>query len=147
MNYSVGHLRAELTPAQQLAAEIIVDNDFMSRVDGGRRTYEEMAAEVGVSRATLFNWKKEALFIAYMQSISDRKLGQHRAKADAMLLKLIDGTSNNGVGSIKALQLYYTLEGRLINRSEVVTHGADKPPLTPAEIDAGIEELAKKLQR
>lgn len=147
MSYSVGHLRAELTPSQQLAAELIVENDFMSRAESKRRTYEEMAIEVGVSRATIFTWKKNPMFTAYMQVVSDGKLAQHRAKADAMLLKLIDGTSNNGVGSIKALELYYKLEGRLVTRSEVVTHNNDKRPLTPAEIDAGIEELARKLQR
>lgn len=141
MNY----LKAALSPRKQLAAELLVDNDMAASVDGERRTLDEISAEVGISRQSLHSWRNEPEFIAYMQSVSDSRLAQHRSKADAMLMKLISGTSNNGIGSVKALHLYYQIQGKLIQRSEVTT--TDKTPqLSQAEITAGIDELAAKLK-
>lgn len=141
MNY----LKASLPPRKQLAAELLVDNDFASAAGGERRKLDEIAAEVGITRQSLHAWRKEPEFIAFMQSVSDSRLAQHRSKADAMLLKLIDGTSNNGLGSIKALELYYKIEGRLVNRSEITTTDITQRP-SDAEITSDIDRMMERLR-
>ncbi|MFJ8246201.1 phBC6A51 family helix-turn-helix protein [Peribacillus asahii] len=92
---------------------------------------------------TLYNWRKEPDFIRYCAWISETKLDTFRATADAQLIKLIEGTSNNGLASIKALELFYKLNGRLIDRREVVqteeSRGAKR--ISDDELQRGLDEL------
>lgn len=139
------YLKAALSPQKQLAAEVIVSNDFATTAGGTRRTMEELAEEIGVSRQSLYNWMKEPAFTDYMAQISDSRLAQHRAKADAQLLRLIDGQSNNGSASIKSLELFYKLQSRLVTRTEVMTNNVF-PQVTQAEIDANIDAMTARLK-
>src|SRR5699024_12024327 len=92
-------LKLLLTAEQRNAAELIVANDFAPK--GEKRKLDEIAFEVGVDRRTLYNWRQNADFTRFMSAISDNKLDNHRSLADSQLIKLIAGTSNNGVASIK----------------------------------------------
>jgi Helix-turn-helix of insertion element transposase len=131
-------LKQGLTDQQLKAAQLIVNNEFAGKE---KRKYEEIAEEVGISRVQLWNWrKKDPRFIEYMSALSDVTLDGYRAVADAQLMKLIEGTSNNGLASIKALELYYKLSGRLVNRQEVIT-----TPDQPKRLSK--EEIAEDLQR
>ncbi|MFT9848964.1 phBC6A51 family helix-turn-helix protein [Aneurinibacillus sp. REN35] len=136
-------LESKLTLPQRKAAFLVLENEM--RPTKERRTLDDIAAEVGVSRTALFNWRKEnPVFIAYYNALADRQLDSFRGVADAQLKRLIEGTSNNGIASIKALELYYKLTARLVNRSEVTTNEIGDGPkrLSAAEIAEELAELA-----
>src|SRR5699024_352930 len=110
-------LKLRLTPAQRKAAELIVKNDFAPK--GERKTLGEIAEEVGVVQKTLYNWRQNPDFTRYVAAISDSELSNYRSLADSQLIKLIAGTSNNGLPAIRALELFYKLEGRLEDKRTV----------------------------
>ncbi|MHC8516205.1 phBC6A51 family helix-turn-helix protein [Sporosarcina sp. ITBMC105] len=142
--YTLMQMRAELTGQQQNAAQLLVENEFKSKLDGGKRSLDEIGAEVGVSRQSLWTWKKDPVFIAYMAYLSDRHLDAQRALVDSQLMRLIEGTSNNGNPSIKALELWYKLNSRLVERS-VIEHSDGRPKMTDAEISEEIKSIADGL--
>lgn len=144
-NYSLMQMRAELTPQQQNAAQFLVENEFRSKLDGGKRNLDEIGEEVGVTRQTLWAWKKEPIFIAYMAHLSDRHLDSQRALVDGQLMRLIEGTSNNGNAAIKALELWYRLNNRLVERSVIEHTDGSKPQLTDQQITDEIKALADGL--
>ena len=140
-------MRAELTPQQQNAAQLLVENEFRSKLDGGKRTMDEIGDEVGLSRQTLWAYKKDPVFISYMAYLSDQHLDAQRALVDGQLMRLIQGTSNNNTPSIKALELWYKLNQRLVERSIVEYADGSKPQLSQQQITDGIAELAEKLKQ
>lgn len=111
-------LTGRLTPAKQKAAELILEREYAPK--GEKITYADIAEEVGITERTLYEWRKDPYFIQYLAVISDKKLDNYRGLADAQLIRLIKGTSNNGIASIKALELYYKLAGKLVERRELV---------------------------
>ena len=147
MKYSLMQMKAELDGRQQLAAQLMVESEFRTKLEGGRRTLDEIGDEVGVTRVTLWTWKKDPVFIAYMAHLSDQHLDAQRALVDGQLMRLITGTSNNGTPSIKALELWYKLNQRLVERSVVEHKDGAKPQLTDQQITDGIEELAARLKQ
>lgn len=134
--------KATLTPQQMTACELLVENEF-NRLTNTHKTKEEIANEVGVSRQSLHVWEKLPAFATYMAAISDQRLATRRAFVDSQLLRLIEG-GNNGLPSVKAIEMYMKLQNRLSDKVEVTTH--NQPQLSQAEISAGIEELASKLR-
>ena len=145
--YSLMQMRAELDTKKQNAAQVLVENEFRSKLEGGRRSLDIIGEELGVSRQTLWAWKKDPVFISYMAYISDRHLDAQRALVDGQLMRLVEGTSNNGTPSIKALELWYKLNDRLVTRSIVEYAEGSKPQLTDQQISDGIAELADKLKQ
>lgn len=143
---TMDELKARLDDRQIKAAHLLVANSFASKED--RKTKEELAEEVGISRQYLWVWESNNRdFIAYKAGLSDMFLASYRDLADSQLIKLIKGTSNNGNPSIKALELYYKLDGRLVNRSEVdINDSVNRPRLTQAEIQQGLRELDDMLK-
>jgi len=143
-NYvSFEDLKQRLKPGQRLAAELIVQNDFAPK--GEKMTLEQIAEQVGVTDRQLYNWRQDADFTRYMAAISDNKLDNYRSLADSQLIKLIQGTSNNGVASIKALELFYKLNGRMQDKQTVVMTDNRQPTYSRDEISRGLEELNKYL--
>jgi Helix-turn-helix of insertion element transposase len=138
----VDELETLITPQQKKAAWLLVNNDISANVNGKKKTLEEIAAEVGVDVRTLYKWRhNDQNFIAYVNAISDISLYSFRQEADAMLKKLIRG-GNNGLGSIKALQLYYQMIGKLVGKSEkTVVIDTKNDRLTDAQIREKLKEL------
>ena len=142
---TITELKRRLKPNQLAAAELIVANEFAEK--GARRSYEEIAEEVGITARSLYEWRKNPDFIHYSAAISDSHLDSYRALADAQLIKLISGTSNNGLASIKALELFYKLNGKLVEKREVVTHDtASAPRISGEELRKGIDQLTEMIQ-
>lgn len=135
-------LKLLLTPRQRKAAELIVNNDFAPK--GEKKNLDDIAEEVGVDRRTLYNWRQNSDFTRYMSAISDNKLDNYRSLADSQLIKLIEGTSNNGVASIKALELFYKLSGRLEDKRTVTINEENrKPTMTREQVSKGLADLEK----
>src|SRR5690625_7794813 len=110
-------LKLRLTPAQRRAAHLIVENDFAAKSE--RKTLKEIAEELRIDERTLYNWRQNPDFTRYIAALSDGELATFRSLADSQLIKLIKGTSNNGLPAIRALELFYRLEGRLVERAVV----------------------------
>lgn len=147
MNASIDELKSALSAQQKKAALLINQNELAGHIDGGKKSYEEIAKEVGIDVKTLFNWRKQDRnFIAYQNAMADITLHSFREEADAMLMKLIRG-GNNGLGSIKALHLYYQMTGKLVAKSEttIIDGGQRKPSLTDEEVSEQLVELNKLL--
>ncbi|ALC81542.1 phBC6A51 family helix-turn-helix protein [Bacillus gobiensis] len=148
MSLSMEELELSLTDQQKKAAWLLNNNELAAQVEGKKRSYEEIAEEVGISTKTLYNWRKsDRNFIAYQNAISDVTLYSYRSEVDAMLIKLIRG-GNNGIGSIKALQLYYQMIGKLVNKSEMSIVSEDQRKtkrLTDEEVSDQLAELNKLL--
>lgn len=137
---TLDQLKAKLTPAKQKAAELILEREYAPK--GERATYAEISQEVGITERALYEWRKDPYFIQYLAVISDQKLDNYRGLADAQLIKLIQGTSNNGIASIKALELYYKLAGKLVERRETVNTDVSADSVPDVEkIKAEIERL------
>jgi hypothetical protein len=134
-------LRARLTDAQAKAAHLLVANSFANKDE--KRTLDDIAHECGITRMQLWRWRYDNPdFIRYVEALSDMRLAAYRDLADAQLVKLIQGTSNNGIPSIKALELYYRLAGRLVDRKQIeFDDNTNRPRLTAAEVAKGLDEL------
>lgn len=138
---SMDDLKDALSTQQVMAAHLLVANEFAGKE---KKTQDELAEEIGVSRQTLHKWRTDnADFIRYQSALTDMKLDSYRSLVDSRLMTLIErGPSNNGIPSIKAIELYYKLSGRLVERKEITTNTqTDKPRMTQEEIAKGLEEL------
>ncbi|WP_423410256.1 phBC6A51 family helix-turn-helix protein [Heyndrickxia sp. MSNUG] len=145
---TIEELELELSPVQKKAAWLLVQNDLATNMKGEKKTLEEIASECAIDTKTLYNWRKtDRNFIDYKNSITDMTLDDFYSEAMAMLMKLVRGTSNNGMGSIKALELYLKTTGRLINRSEISTSEGERKSkrLTDAEVSDKLAELNEML--
>lgn len=144
---SLQQLTSELTPQQLKAAELIVENQFDVALGGNKRTLEEIGEELGVSRQSISKWKKLPAFVEYSSYISSQHTHSLRPLADSALAKMISGTSNNGLISVKALELFYRVTNVLVERKETTYVDGSKPTLSPEQIATSIDELAHKLKR
>ncbi|MFC7062748.1 phBC6A51 family helix-turn-helix protein [Halobacillus seohaensis] len=149
MSMTIKEYEAALNdPRKVKAANLLVNNDYATKAE--RRNQDEIAEDAGVTRQTLYNWRTEdVLFVKYMESLSEVRLAQYRSLADAQLINLIRGTSNNGTPSVKGLEMFYKLQGRLTERSEVVQVGEDERKATPVsdeQIEKELSELQSKLK-
>ncbi|MEK4230722.1 phBC6A51 family helix-turn-helix protein [Solibacillus sp. FSL H8-0538] len=131
-------LKAKLTPGQLRAGELLLEKEYAPK--GEKATYAEIAEQVGIDTSTLYHWRQNSDFVQYLAAVSDTKLDSARAAADAQLMRLVNGTSNNGMASIKALELYYKLIGKLVDKREVVS--------TPKETDAhDVDRIKAEIER
>lgn len=109
-------LEAKLTEQQRKAAFMLVENDLKPNKDETKLTYEEIAAEIGVTYKTLWEWrKKNRNFIAYKNEISDDFLTERRARVYGQLMKLIEADQP----SVKAIDLFMRRFGLLTEKSVV----------------------------
>ncbi|MEH7119082.1 phBC6A51 family helix-turn-helix protein [Neobacillus vireti] len=136
-------LQENLTPQQQMAAHLLVANEFSGKE---KRSQEELAEEIGITRQALHQWRTQNVnFIRYQAALTDMKLDSYRSLVDSRLMALIErGPSNNGIPSIKAIELYYKLSGRLVERREVTQFTEQQEGrrrLTDEEVAQGLEEL------
>ncbi|MGG3692195.1 phBC6A51 family helix-turn-helix protein [Heyndrickxia ginsengihumi] len=140
---TIDSLKERLTAQQLQAVELLVENEFAGK---NKRTQDEIADEVGVSRMTLFSWRTEnADFIEYFRRRADERLNAMSVMVDAKLISLIDGSQwNNGIPSVRAIDLFYRRFGLLVDRKEVVNVGESKKSTDIDEMKRQIEEMRKK---
>lgn len=129
-----------LTPQQQKAAEMLVENEFAMK--GEKRNLEEIAEEVGVSVRTLYSWRQDTDFVGYSAAVSSVIFESYTPLAESQLIKGIRGTSNNGIASNKSLEMFFRLLGRFVDH-RVVTQIDDSAPtrMSREELSRGIDEL------
>jgi transcriptional regulator with XRE-family HTH domain len=143
---TIEELKSKLTPQQRLAAQMLADNEFAGKK---KKTLEQIAEEVGVTVRTLYEWRQNRYFILYQNTFADNRLESFQPVAISRLLGLIEhGASNNGIPPIKALDLYFKLTGKLVDKHEVVQQidNDRKSRLSRAEIDKQLNKLDQYLQ-
>ncbi|MEK4178555.1 phBC6A51 family helix-turn-helix protein [Aeribacillus sp. FSL K6-1121] len=102
----------KLKPGQKEAAVLLVEYDFTDKDE--RKTKEEIAAEVGVSRMTLHRWETgDENFIAYKNYVASTYVNTY---LPFVYKKLIDGISR---GSMKGIELFLKRVGDLDERTEL----------------------------
>jgi len=132
-------LESRLDGRQKLAALAVVEREFSDQ--DSRKTFDEIAAEVGVSRNSLYEWRTQnKAFIDYVNFISDDFLSSKRPVVYRKLMQLIDGPQP----SVKAIDLFMKREGLITAHVAVETKDAGAPK-TNEELAAEIEEIDELL--
>lgn len=137
-------LESQLTPQQQRAAQLIVNNEWAELLteDGRKMTQQEIADEIGISRSTLYEWKSQESFLSYVNYLTEKNLEAMRSEVYVALMKAIRGGAN-GIPSVKALDLYMRRYGLLSDRTviEDSRESIEKRRKTDEEIREDIERL------
>lgn len=136
-------LAEQLDLRQQRAAYLLIENEMLSRTDPNFKTQEEIAAEVGVDRATLWRWRKQnQAFIEFKKEVAKDYLGDAVGVFTKQLIRSMEGT--NGAPSQKALDLYAKMMGFIKNEHAIeVTQGGRSTEDLQAELAALDEQLAQ----
>lgn len=133
MSKRLKEFEAKLTLPQQKAAFLLVENDL--RDGGDKKTFEQIAEEVGVTSKTLWEWrKKNRNFIEYKNEIADDFLAEYRSGVYGQLMKLI----NSSQPSVKAISLYLQRYGLLTQKTQIETVDSNG--------SRSNEDLAKELE-
>lgn len=107
-------LEAQLDGRQKLAALACVEREFSP--EDGRKGYEDIAKEAGVSRQTLYEWRTQnKAFIDYVNLIADDYLASARPTVYKRLMQLIDASQP----SVKAIDLFMRREGLITTHAVV----------------------------
>lgn len=126
-------LEAKLDARKRNAAYLLVENEL--RETGEKRKQDDIAAEIGVSSKTIWEWKtKDPVFIEYKNAIADEFLSEKRAFVYGQLMKLISGPQP----SVKGIDLWMRRFGLLTEKQVTVTEDASG--------GRSNEDLAKELE-
>jgi len=136
-------LAEQLDLRQQRAAYLLIENEMLSRTDPDFKTQDEIAAEVGVDRATLWRWRKQnQAFIEFKKEIAKDYLGDAVGVFMKQLIRSMEGT--NGAPSQKALDLYAKMMGFIKNEHAIeVTQGGRSAEDLQAELALLDKQLAE----
>lgn len=138
-------LALALTDTERQLADELLAREYAPK--GEQLTYEEIAEKYEMSVRSLYNVRNKPAFLAYFRALSETRLATYHAKADAMLIKLIEG-GNNGIGSIKALDLFYKLTNRLNSDSVVrIEENRTTPRLSDDQVAEELKQLSATLTR
>lgn len=137
-------LEAQLTEQQRRAAQLLVANEWGELLgeNGKKKTMQELADEIGIARSTLFEWKSQEHFTAYVNYLAERNLDAMRSEVYVQLMRAIRGGAN-GIPSVKALDLFMRRYGLLTDRTVVedMRSEVETRRKTDEEIRAEIDEL------
>lgn len=132
-----------LTPQQRQAAQLFIANEMTVKRKGvKKRTLQEIAAEIGVHRDTLYDWRKQPDFQRYIKDTSVLAVSDSVPMAVARLYELANG-DQTGTSSVKAIELILTAGGLLTKKIEhTVQQGApnDMRLASDEEIDDLVAE-------
>lgn len=116
----------KLTPHQVEAAVAIIENEMTVKRKGVRKkTYIEIADELGIHRDTLRNYRSNPEFQRYITDASRLVVANSLPMAVARLYELANG-DQTGTSSVKALELLLIMGGLLKkdNKHEItITQG------------------------
>ena len=140
MSSKLQELESKLTAQQRKAAYMLVENEL--RETGEKQKLEDIAAEIGVDRSTLYLWRtRNRTFIAYKNEIADDFLSDKRDRVYGQLMKLIIAPQP----SVKAIDLFMRRHGLLTDRQVTETVGGDNSR-TDNDIAKEVEELDDLLE-
>lgn len=130
-------LEAKLDVRKRKAALLLVENELNEY--GERRTQEEIASEIGITRKCLWQWKtQDSVFIEYTNMLADEFLDAKRTIVYRQLMKLIDC----GQPSVKAIDLFLRRHGLLTDKQVVETNEVSTEK-SNEDIEKDLAELDK----
>lgn len=131
----IKQLEAQLSFEKRKAAQACALNEIMPE-GGEKKTQEQLAEELGMSRMGLYRWRtQDSTFIEYMNLIADDMLSSHRSEVYGQLMKLIKGQQP----SVKAIDLFMKRFG-LLTEKQIITDNT-----TADESSADIKKEAEAL--
>ena len=134
---SMKELEARLTIPQRKAALMLVENE-METDSENRRTQEEIAEELGITRMTLYKWRTQnRAFIDYKNALADDILSSMRPMVYRQLLKTITGPQP----SIKGIDLFMRRFALLTDKT--VQEVAETSGNDDKDVAKSIEEIEK----
>jgi len=110
----------ELTTDQAKAAELIYENDLLSK--GKRRSYVEIAKEIGVSDRTLRKWRQLPAMLEYKTAVTDTYLADNRTRVMQALINECEA------GNASMMKLYMQTMGMLVDKAEVEIKAPNADP-------------------
>ncbi|MGY3187155.1 phBC6A51 family helix-turn-helix protein [Lysinibacillus sp. TE18511] len=110
----------ELTVDQAKAAELIYENDLLPK--GKRRSYVEIAKEVGVSDRTLRKWRQLPAMLEYKTAVTDTYLADNRTRVMQALVNECEA------GNASMMKLYMQTMGMLVDKAEVEIKAPNADP-------------------
>ncbi|MCA6607445.1 MULTISPECIES: phBC6A51 family helix-turn-helix protein [Bacillus] len=112
----IKQLEAQLSFEKRKAAQACALNEIMPE-GGEKKTQEQLAEELGMSRMGLYRWRtQDPTFIEYMNLLADDMLSSHRSEVYGQLMKLIKGPQP----SVKAIDLFMKRYG-LLTEKQIIT--------------------------
>lgn len=130
-------LESKLDGRQRLAALSVVEREFSP--EGERKGFEEIAADAGVSRVTLYEWRTQnKAFIEYVNYLADDFLASKRPIVYKRLMQLIDASQP----SVKAIDLFMKREGLITQQVAIETKdGGSTANKETADLEKDLAEL------
>ncbi|WP_446937114.1 phBC6A51 family helix-turn-helix protein [Lysinibacillus fusiformis] len=110
----------ELTADQAKAAELIYENDLLTK--GKRRSYVEIAKEIGVSDRTLRKWRQLPAMLEYKTAVTDTYLADNRTRVMQALVNECEA------GNASMMKLYMQTMGMLVDKAEVEIKAPNADP-------------------
>lgn len=131
----IKQLEAQLSFEKRKAAQACALNEIMPE-GGEKKTQEQLAEELGMSRMGLYRWRtQDPAFIEYMNLLADDMLSSHRSEVYGQLMRLIKGQQP----SVKAIDLFMKRFG-LLTEKQIITDNT-----TTDESSADIQKEAEAL--
>lgn len=124
-------------PKQREAAIALVEYEFTPKRE--RKTKQEIADELGVSRKTLHNWDtKDSNFIAYKNYLASEVMDSHLAFAYRKLIESMER------GSVRGLELFFKRIGDLDSHSEITINQGGEEKSFEERKAALLERMSKQ---
>lgn len=122
--------------AKRLNEKQIAAIEYLSLPKRGGLTYEQIAKEVGVSKSTLFEWKKQDDFNDALKATIVRKTTDRLPEMfDAMLSNVIE------TGNAAAFRTLAQMHGFLTEKVEIDTKGST---LSADDMKAQIDRIKRR---
>lgn len=123
---------------QREVAQAIVDNAVEARMDKSvkKLTQKDLGEIGGVDARTIRNWRRDVLFLEYVQELSTMKMAEHAPEFVAVLISNLKGANP----STKQLDLFAKI-ANMIPEKEGATHNTNVMIGNNDDIKARIEQL------
>ncbi|WP_342530787.1 phBC6A51 family helix-turn-helix protein [Lysinibacillus sp. FSL R5-0849] len=109
-NRTLRDIMKELSAEQVKAAQLLFENDTLPPKQ--RRTYEQIADELGIEVRTLYNWRKLDTMLDYKVAMTDTYTKEHRARIMSAVIR------ESELGNASMTKLFMQNQGMLIDRVE-----------------------------
>lgn len=109
-NRTLRDIMKELSAEQVKAAQLLFENDTLPPKQ--RRTYEQIADELGIEVRTLYNWRKLDAMLDYKVAMTDTYTKEHRARIMSAVIR------ESELGNASMTKLFMQNQGMLIDRVE-----------------------------
>ncbi|ODV56211.1 phBC6A51 family helix-turn-helix protein [Lysinibacillus fusiformis] len=109
-NRTLRDIMKELSAEQVKAAQLLFENDTLPPKQ--RRTYEQIADELGIEVRTLYNWRKQDAMLDYKVAMTDTYTKEHRARIMSAVIR------ESELGNASMTKLFMQNQGMLIDRVE-----------------------------